>query len=83
MTLRRPELGRISSSGDGPRGIYSADPYLVVRAMIKVTFDQLRLDLHYVETQRKGWISAPLGFYVARFERQIEQARAAVEAFLQ
>lgn len=61
------------------RSIDTNDAVLIGRAMVRITLDQRRLlGLHYVDSQRAGYIAALLRFHPQDFDRRMAEAQDAV-----
>lgn len=61
------------------RSIDTNDAVLIGRAMVKLTLDQRRLlGLHYVDSQRAGYIAALLRFHPQDFDQRMAEAQKAV-----
>lgn len=61
------------------RSIDTHDAVLIGRAMVRLTLDQRRLlGLHYVDSQRAGYIAALLRFHPHDFDRRMVDAQSAV-----
>lgn len=61
------------------RSIDTNDAVIIGRAMVRLTLDQRRLlGLHYVDSQRAGYIAALLRFHPQDFDRKMAEAQNAV-----
>ena len=61
------------------RSIDTNDAVIIGRAMVRITLDQRRLlGLHYVDSQRSGYIAALLRFPPLEYDRRLADAQSAV-----